>query len=61
MKMMNSIALRLYQYKTLKLFKTMKILMKRLKARNLCSNEKSMKKLMKLRKWMDMLGPAVFI
>ena len=61
MKMMNSIALRLYQYRTLKLFKTMKILMKRLKARSWCSNEKSMKKLLKLRKWMDMLGPVVFI
>ena len=50
-----NILLRNYQYRAVKLFKTMKILIKKLKARNAGSSEKSVKKLMKLRKCMDSL------
>ena len=50
-----NILMRNYQYRAVKLFKTMKILLKKLKARNKGATEKSLKKLMKLRKCMDSL------
>ena len=52
--------LRMYQYRTVKLLKTMKVLLKKLKARrNQNVYENSLKKLIKLRKWMDSLSPAL--
>ena len=50
-----NISLRNYQYRAVKLFKTMRILLKKLKARSTGANEKSVRKLMKLRKCMDSL------
>ena len=54
-----NMSLRLHQYMIVKLFKTMRILLKKLKAKKSIVNEELLKKLMKLRKWMDMFGPVI--
>ena len=54
-----NISLRVHQNKTVKLFKTMRILLKKLKARHLTVNEKLLKKVLKLRKWLDMFDQII--
>ena len=53
------ISLRVHQNRTVKLFKTMRILLKKLKARHLTVNEKLLKKVLKLRKWLDMFDQII--
>ena len=53
------ISLRVHQNRTVKLFKTMRILLKKLKARHLTVNEKLLKKVLKLRKWMEMFDQII--
>ena len=50
---------RVHQNRTVKLFKTMRILLKKLKARHLTVNEKLLKKVLKLRKWMEMFDQII--
>ena len=52
-------SLRVHQNRTVKLFKTMRILLKKLKAKHLTVNEKLVKKVMKLRKWIDMFDQII--
>ena len=51
-----TISQRMYQYRSIKLVKTMKILLKKMKSKNTDKDDKSVKKLIKLRKWMDAFG-----
>ena len=53
------IPLRVHQNRTVKLFKTTRILLKKLKARHLTVNEKLLKKVLKLRKWLDMFDQII--
>ena len=53
------ISMRVHQNRTVKLFKTMRILLKKLKARHLTVNEKLLKKVLKLRKWLDMFDQII--
>ena len=53
------IPLRMHQYRIMKVLKMMKSLLKKLKARNVHLHPNSLKKLMKLRKWMDHLNPVI--
>ena len=53
------ISLRVHQNRTVKLFKTMRILLKKLKAGHLTVNEKLLKRVLKLRKWMDMFDQII--
>ena len=54
-----NVSLRLHQYMVVKLFKTMRILLKKLKAGHLTVNEKLLKKVLKLRKWMEMFDQII--
>ena len=51
-----NISQRIFQYRSIKLIKTMKILLKKMKSKNTEKDDKSVKKLIKLRKWMDVFG-----
>ena len=53
------ISMRVHQNRTVKLFKTMRILLKKLKARHLTVNEKLLKKVFKLRKWLEMFDQII--
>ena len=52
-------ALRIHQYRTMKILKMMKSLLKKIKARRQSLNTIYMKKLVKLKKWMDLLNPSL--
>ena len=51
-----NISQRIFQYRSIKLIKTMKILLKKMKSKNTKKDDKSVKKLIKLRKRMDVFG-----
>ena len=55
-KFKQNISQRIFQYRSIKLIKTMKILLKKMKSKNTEKDDKSVKKLIKLRKWMDVFG-----
>ena len=51
--------LRMHQYRTMKILKMMKSLLKKTKARRQFVEQIHLKKLKKLRKWMDLLNPTL--
>ena len=52
-------SVRMHQYRTMKILKMMKTLCKKTKARGVIIQENSLKRLKKLRKWMEILNPAM--
>ena len=52
-------ALRMQQYRTMKILKMMKSILKKTKARGVFVQFNYLKKLKKLRKWMDILNPTL--
>lgn len=52
-------SVRMHQYRTMKILKMMKTLCKKTKARGVTIQENSLKRLKKLRKWMEILNPAM--
>jgi len=58
-RMRQKTALRIHQYRTMKILKMMKSLLKKIKARRQSFHTNYMKKLVKLKKWMDLLNPSL--